>query len=266
MGDLIYAYCMTNCSPVLDQKPETKSLKYLVCNGYYTIVKNVSSDEFSDQNFKKNLSDTKWLESNAMEHIRIIRMIMEYSDVIPFKFGTIYNSQSCLEEFIKDYSGSLNENFKNIRGKKELSVKVYCNRQKLGEKLDELNADVVSLEKEIMASSPGRAFLLKRKKADFIVNEIDRLCKNHGLECLEEFKKVSESTSLNNLLPKEFTGREDTMILNSSFLVDKNKVSDFIGTAENLKKRDGNSGFTIETAGPWPPFSFVSIKRNSNGE
>ena len=111
-----------------------------------------------------------------------------------------------------------------------------------------------------MASSPGKAFLLKRKKSDLIENEIDRLCKKYGQQYYNEFKDLSESTNLNNLLPKEFTGREDTMILNASFLVNKSKVADLISTVDKLKRMNENSGLFIEAIGPWAPFSFISIK------
>jgi hypothetical protein len=50
------------------------------------------------------------------------------------------------------------------------------------------------------------------------------------------------------------------MILNAAFLIEKNQVADFLGTVEMLRKKDGNSGFVIETTGPWPPFSFIYIK------
>ena len=61
-------------------------------------------------------------------------------------------------------------------------------------------------------------------------------------------------------MPKEFTGREDTMILNATFLVKKNLVADFNNTVKTLSERDGNYGFFIESTGPWPPFSFIVIK------
>ena len=76
----------------------------------------------------------------------------------------------------------------------------------------------------------------------------------------DEFKSLSESTSLSNLLPKEYTGREDTMILNAAFLVSKDKVLDFKWAFDTLRNKDENSGFIIEATGPWPPFSFISIK------
>ncbi|MFA5816222.1 MAG: GvpL/GvpF family gas vesicle protein [Bacteroidales bacterium] len=259
-NDLIYVYCLSNSPPQLGRNIELDGLKSLMSNDFYVIVKYVSESEFSEENFKKNLSDIQWLETNAREHVGVINTIMENNTVIPFKFGTIFQTEDSLRKFIADYSDSLIENFHYIGGKEEWAVKIYCDRKALSEQIDELSEEAAALEKQIMASSPGKAFLLKRKKTDLIENEMDRLCKIYGQEYYNEFKNLSESTSLNNLLPKEFTGREDTMILNAIFLVSKNKVPDFKSTADTLRKKDGNSGFFIEATGPWPPFSFISIK------
>jgi len=91
----------------------------------------------------------------------------------------------------------------------------------LSEQIDELSEATAALEKQIMASSPGKAYLLGRKKEQLIEEESDRLCKHFGQIYFDEFKMISDSSFLNNLLPKEYTGRTDTMILNASFLVGK---------------------------------------------
>ena len=260
MDDLIYVYCLSKSPPGMDHSLQSKGLKTLLFDNFYAIVKVVSETEFSEENFKKNLSNLEWLDSNAREHIRVICQIMEQCTIIPFKFGTIYHSEDGLKKFIEGYSGSLSENFQNIEWKEEWSAKIYYNRKVLSEQIDELSQEAASLEKQIMASSPGKAFLLKRKKNDLVENEMDRLCKKYGQEYYDEFKRLSEESRIENLIPKEFTGREDTMILNANFLVCKNKVSDFTETVSKLRKRDGNTGFIIEATGPWPPFSFVSIK------
>ncbi|MEI6049094.1 MAG: GvpL/GvpF family gas vesicle protein [Bacteroidota bacterium] len=259
INELIYVFCISNNSPGLLDHLKSGGINFIVSDDFCAIVKYVSNSEFSEENFRKNLSDIQWVESNAREHINVISRVMEFNTVIPFKFGTIYNSEDGLKKFITDYSGSLAENIHNISGKEEWSVKIYCDRDVLSEKIDELSQEADALEKQIMASSPGKAFLLKKKKTDLVENEIDRLCKNYGQEYYDAFQNLSESSSLNNLLPKEFTGREDTMILNATFLISKNKVTDFKSIAETLKEKN-ISGFFIEVTGPWPPFSFISIK------
>lgn len=262
INDLIYVYCISSGLPDLGRNIGVEDIKTLIIDDFYVNVKYVSESEFSEENFKKNLSDIDWVEINAREHIRVISLIMEQSTVIPFRFGTIYHSEASLANFVTDYSDSLIENFHQVDGTEEWSVKVYCDRKVLEGQIDELSEVAASLEKQIMASSPGKAFLLKRKKIDLTEYEIDRLCKVYGQKYFDDFESLSESTFLNNLLPKEFTGRQDSMILNATFLVIKDKVPDFMDAVSVLKQRDWNSGFIIESSGPWPPFSFITMKEN----
>jgi len=259
-NDLIYVYCLVSSPPELGAYQGVKTLKSVEADGLYAIVRDVSEDDFSEENFKRHLSDIQWLETNAREHVEVIQLIMEDNEAVPFKFGTIFQAETNLRKFITDYSVSLKENFHFVGGREEWAVKIYCDRKALCLQIDELSEEAATLEKQIMASSPGRAYLLKRKKTDLIENEMDRICKTFGQENFDKFKNLSQSTNLNNLMPKEFTGREDTMILNATFLVSKEKVSDFKALLETLEKKGKNSGFLLEMTGPWPPFSFISLK------
>ena len=260
LKDLIYVYCLTRNPTGTGTGLTAVAPETLRFGDFYVVIKYVAESEFSEENLKRNLSNLDWLESNAREHISIISKVMDFTTAIPFKFGTIYNTIESLGQFISVYSGSLNENFDYIGEKEEWSVKIYCDRKALSEQIDELSAEAADLEKQIMASSPGKAFLLKRKKQDLIENEMDRICKQYGQNYFNEFRALSEASGLNNLLPKDYTGRTDTMILNATFLVHKNKADTFVHTAEILREKGGNSGFCIEATGPWPPFSFISIK------
>jgi len=258
--ELIYVFCTSNNPVKFGRKLGSICLKSLLVGSFYIVIKYVSDSEFSEENFKNKLSDTQWLESNVKEHIGVITMIMETNTVIPFKFGTIYNTRRSLRKFISDYSGSLIENFNNIKGKEEWSVKIYCYRKALCRRIDDYSEEAATLETQIMASSPGKAFLLKRKKDEVIEREMDRLSKIYGQSYYDELTNLSESANINSLIPKEYTGREESMILNANLLIDKKKVTDFMTVVENLRKRDENSGFSIEVTGPWPAFSFIHIK------
>ncbi|MCF8347577.1 MAG: GvpL/GvpF family gas vesicle protein [Bacteroidales bacterium] len=259
-GDLIYVYCVINGPPGLIGSVNSKGIKSFVFGQFTVFGKAVKEIEFSEENFKKNLSDLQWLDINAREHIRVISEIMKFATVIPFNFGTIYQSESNLQKFILNYEDSLLENFAHLKEKEEWSVKIYADTKVLKMQIDELSEKAAALEREIMASSPGKAFLLSRKKTELIENEIDRLCKHYGQNYYDEFKNLSVVTSLNNLLPKDFTGREDTMILNANFLVSQSKSAEFVNQIESSTKESANHGFVIEARGPWPTFSFISIK------
>ncbi len=259
-NNLIYVYCISSSLPESNINFDAEGLKFLMLSGFCVTVKYVSDNEFSEENLKKNLSDIKWLTSNASDHLNKISLIMKYGSVIPFKFGTIFNTEDSLRTFIANYSESLTENLNHINGKEEWGVKIYCDRKALSQQIDELSEEAASLEKQIMDSSPGKAFILKRKKTELVENEMDRLCNVYGQNYYDDLKKLSESTNFNNLLPKDYTERQDDMILNAAFLVDKTNVAEFTNTINLFGEKDRNSGFLIEATGPWPPFSFISIK------
>ena len=259
INELLYVYCIAINPPGLIDELKSGGLRSISIEEFNVLIKNVPESEFSEENLRLHIADLHWLEANVREHIHVIGMIMDHTPVIPFKFGTIFNSLEGLKKFVADYSGSLLENFEYIRGKEEWAVKIYCDRKALSKHIDELSEPAATLEKQIMASSPGKAFLLQRKKADLIENELDRICKECGQSYFNELTVLSGATHLSNLLPKEVTGRDDTMLLNAAFLVNKEKVTDFTNMTKKLGSREANSAFNIELTGPWPPFSFISI-------
>lgn len=261
MGDeLIYMYCISDSPLRLDQVSGQESLRCLVFQGFYAIVKYVSPDEFSEENLKKNFADLAWIEIHARDHIRIISEVMKNRTVIPFKFGTIFNSEESLGKFIQDYSGSLTENLKNIKGKEEWSVKIYYNRTLLNQQIGEISEEVRTLEQEILKSMPGKAFLLKRKKVELIEKEVEKVMRSCGQSCYDELAALSELIQINNLLPKELTERMDDMILNVSCFVKQGGVSELLSAIGESQEKYKNAGFDMDAAGPWPPFSFISIK------
>jgi hypothetical protein len=257
---LVYVYCISEHSAEdLDglAMDEISVLELPLFRVYY---KNVPASEFSEVNLSANLHNIQWLDFNARKHVEVINDIMLATGVIPFNFGTIFHTEENLRQFITDYQDAFKENFDIVRGKEEWSVKIFSDTRALCHRIDELSEPAAALEKEIMASSPGKAFLLKRKKTELVENEMARLCKFYGQQYYNTFERLSESVFLNNLQPKELTGRTDNMILNASFLIVKSKVKEFQDCAGKLIGEAGSLGFNIEISGPWPPFSFVAVK------
>jgi hypothetical protein len=88
------------------------------------------------------------------------------------------------------------------------------------------------------------------------------------VNCMEEIseEKVNEygvkvyealrSHAYESLLMKRIGGN---MILNSSFLIKKDRIQDFKTELEKLGKEYADKGLTFQFSGPWPPYNFVQI-------
>ncbi len=264
-NDLIYAYCILNSLP-REEEDVTKAeeINILQINEYYVVYKLVSPDDFSEENLKLNLRDTIWLERNKRHHITTILAVMKRHTVIPLRFGTIFPNREYLGKFVTDYSASLFRNFQSVSGKEEWAVKIYCNKRVLREKMFELSDELVTLEKHILESSPGKAFLLNRKKTELIEQEVILFMKKKGQQCLDEYKTICTQSYLNNLFPRELTGRQDDMILNANFFITKENVGLFVYLVNRQENEFHSLGFSFEVTGPWPPFSFVLWEKTCN--
>jgi hypothetical protein len=119
---------------------------------------------------------------------------------------------------------------------------------------------VLLLEQEILESMPGKAFLLKKKKVELIEKEVEKVMQLCGQTCYDELAALSELTQINNLLPKKLSERTDDMILNMSCFVNKGRVNELLSAISELQEKYKKVGFDMFISGPWPPFSFISIK------
>ena len=259
-AELIYVYCVSQKEPALKDPGPGNNIYAISHQALYAVVGKVSEDEFSEENLKKNLADMNWIEPKAREHIKVINRIMETSTVIPFKFGTIFKTEASLRKMLEDYSRQIKDNIAELDGKEEWSVKIYCNFKVLTEKTVQISGKIKQLDREIFSSSPGKAFLLKKKRNELVKDEVNREIGEYGQCCFGKLKEQAREAVINRLLPREVTEKENEMILNIASLVSKEKAGDFHNAVEELKSKYKESGFEFDCTGPWPPYNFTAIK------
>ena len=267
--DLIYLYCLTDKIPktkkrghVTSPHKETEDLVdnvyFIFYLGLYAVVGKVSTDEFSEGNLKRNLAELEWIKTKVSIHEKVIETVMKNSCVIPFKFGTVFNTEDSLKTMLTQHAEVFKENLKNLRGKEEWGVKIYCDMAKLKENLIQKDNELLNLDKDIKSSSAGKAFILRKKKEELLNTIVNKNLNAYGQDSFERLKEHTVQSRINKLLPREVTEREDDMILNSVFLMKKNNVSDFVNTVEGLKIKYADKGLFFDCTGPWPPYNFCS--------
>lgn len=72
--------------------------------------------------------------------------------------------------------------------------------------------------------------------------------------CRSDFLKTLKKIAVDSKELKLFSER---LVLNASFLVDRDKINEFSGTVEHLGNK--YDGMKIQYSGPWPPYNFVDI-------
>lgn len=265
---LVYLYCVTEEEPKLKEVESLVDDLYSVYHkGLYGVAGKVEDSEFGEQNLKKNLADLEWVKAKASTHEKIIEGVMEDTCVIPFKFGTLFNTDGGLKAMLEVYEKEFKAILEKLENKQEWGLKIYCDMEKLKAGITNRETEILEIENEISSSSVGKAYFLKKKKAELIEQVVNEKINQYGRESFELLKELSSAARINRLLPREVTEREEDMILNSAFLVGNDNVHDFVGLADSLKTRHEDAGLLVDCTGPWPPYNFCGLpkQREHNG-
>jgi len=257
---LIYLYCVTDREPELKETEGLVDNLYFVCNnGLYAVAGKVEDEEFGQEGLKQNMADFEWVKAKASMHERIIELVMANIDVIPFKFGTLFNTDASLKAMLGQYGQEFKAILRKLAYKQEWGLKIYCNPEKLKASLGNGDSEILKIEDEIKSSSVGKAFFLKKKKDELIEKTLNEKINECGQESFELLKELSFEAHINRLLLKEVTERDDDMILNSAFLVGKDEVGDFHNMVDTLRMHYEGKGLLIDFTGPWPPYNFCGL-------
>ncbi|MBC8217621.1 MAG: GvpL/GvpF family gas vesicle protein [Planctomycetes bacterium] len=259
-NQLVYLYCVANEEPKLAKAVDLAEDLYLVCHrALHAVVGEVDESEFGAEGLKRNMADLEWIKTNASAHEKVIEQAMINTDVIPFKFGTLFATDESLKMMLEQHGEEFKAILERLANKQEWGLKIYCDLEKLRTGLLSSQERILKIDNEIKSSSVGKAYLLKKKKDEMIEQTLNERINKCGRESFESLKESSCEARINRLLPKEVTEREDEMVLNSAFLVGKDKVGNFIDVVDTLKMRYEQDGLFVDCTGPWPAYNFCGL-------
>lgn len=259
MKNLLYLYCVTNKIPnVREVRDLIDNLYFIYNQGLFAVVSIVSSDEFDEDNLKKNLTDLEWIKVKASLHEKIIEGIMEDTCVVPFRLATLFTTVDNLRMCLEEHQEEFRDNFKRLEGREEWGVKVYCDVESLKNSIVREDEEILRIDKEINSTLPGKAFFLRKKKEELLDAMANKILCEHSKVSFDRLREHGCQARINKLLSREVTDREDDMILNSAFLIDKNKVREFIRAVDYLSGEYTDIGINLDCSGPWPPYNFIN--------
>ena len=256
---LIYIFCITSEMPSVVNSWHDEGILSFEVDKLYVTMKYVSENDYSEINIKKNISNEAWLDYNARKHLQVIGDIMQRHTVIPFNFGTIYKSEESLRSFVSFYSADFMEVLLHLRNKEEWSVKVFCNRKMIVENIGTLSHNISDIDQQIKSSSPGKAYILGKKKKEIIETEIKVIYNTLSKRIFTAFNELCEEYRFNVILSSELSEKDEDMILNVAFFIIKENIEDFIKCSEKMTHEYSDIGMIFDITGPWPPYSFLNL-------
>ncbi len=190
-------------------------------------------------------------------HEDVVDTLMKGTTVVPFKFGTILKDEKAASKLLQDDEEQFKKLLSKFSGRAEWGLKVYADNQEFTKHIVQLEPKFKNLEEKREKLSRGAAYLLGRKMEEELKDSvIARLAKVTEV-IFQELGKAAYEAKVNNTLPQKLTSKKKEMILNTVYLVEREKVARFRKQGKRLVEKYASMGLDLEVSGPWPPYSFI---------
>lgn len=194
---------------------------------------------------------------NLLAHEIVNETVMREYTMIPMSFGTIFRSDDDVAALLRSTAPELSEVLAAMRGKVELGLKVYWDREKAISELERENAAVRELKAEIAADANGSTYFARVQLGRLVEEALDERANALMWSVYEPLRPLSVASRTSKLIG-------DDMLLNVAFLVERAREDEFDQAVKRLTSRHEDL-LTFKYTGPWPPYSFVNIRLDLEG-
>lgn len=186
-------------------------------------------------------------QRSGMDHARVIADCFQHSTVLPFRFGTVFDSDEALRKSIRSNQRQFLSNIEKLRGKTEMHIKILVDDCCAGALLQHLPAEGV-----------GREYLSNLRENAARHRERQTRARAVSFQMRRLFNPLDEEVSCRLL-------ENGKMLLDISHLIDSKCVeryqNKFATTAATMKECQ------MQISGPWPPYHFVHrLTRGSHAQ
>lgn len=186
-----------------------------------------------------------------LAHQQTLEMIMKRFFVLPYKFGTILKNENEVIRILEEGERLLTDLMKRMKDHIEIDVIATWEVTRILQEISEKDTEVLALKKE-MAEGKGDS-----PKGDRILIGMC-LAKALKQRAVVWREKIKESLQGYSVACVDHDLLNDTMILNSSFLIHRNQESEFNQALEKTDAEFQNK-LRFKCVGPLPPYSFATM-------
>lgn len=237
-----YAYCLTEHQTLANG---TRTRRPSLLEGVQGVngapVVSYPSGEFAVAVSEFDRSTDKLDEKTVLEHARVVSACFRLSTVLPFRFGTIFDTEEALRQAVRSNRRTFGESVAKLRGKAEMRLKLVVRDGSLREAMTDIE----------LPNTVGGDYLAKlRVKAS---RERERQTKARALsvQVHKLFNPLEEEVSCKKV-------DADGMLLDIAHLIDSKSIEKYQNRYTTAAKQLKNCELVI--SGPWPPYHFMPGK------
>jgi hypothetical protein len=180
-----------------------------------------------------------------LAHSAAVESLWAAGPVLPLRFGTVVPDEDTLVgEVLSDPDGLHAQRLEQLRGRAEVSVKVWHDEDVVLREIVAEDREIATLQARIRR---GGSYADRIRLGELVAGAVARKAEADGRRLFAEFAPLALDAQPGALV--------DGTILNVGFLVETPRVKAFVAAVN--EQVDSDERLSLRVAGPLPPYSFA---------
>jgi hypothetical protein len=236
-----YAYCLTEQQSLNGTRARRPFLLEGIQGVNSAPVLCYPSGEFTVVVSEYDRATEKLEDKAVLEHARVVSVCFRSGTVLPFRFGTLFDSDEGLRQAVRANRRAFGQSVARLRGKSEMHLKLMVRDGSLRDAL----VDVV------LPDTVGGDYLLKLREKASKDRERQTKARALSVQVHKMFNPLEEEISCKRV-------NTDGMLIDIAHLIDSKAVEKYQNRYSSAAKQLKNCELAI--SGPWPPYHFLPGK------
>lgn len=175
----------------------------------------------------------------AREHDAVVRAVFRHEPVLPLRFGTVLDGEASVKRLLEVAYDQARDCLDEVEGHREWGVRVR-------------HTEPAATTRPDTEGLTGTQYLVRRRER---------------LKALQQAREdvVGAAGRLQNALRRHAAdsierARPHGVLVNTAYLVQTGREAAFHAEFEWFARELRAAGATVETSGPWPPYSFTDVE------
>lgn len=237
-----YAYCLTEHQTLPNG---VRARRPYVLEGVQGVngapVMSYPSGEFAVIVSEYDRVTSKLDEKSVLEHARVVSQSFRTATVLPFRFGTIFDTEDAIRQAVRANRRTFCESVARLRGKAEMRIKLVVRDGSLREAMEEI----------VLPDTVGREYLAKLREKASRDRERQTKARALSVQVHKLFNPIEEEISCKKVYA-------DGMLLDIAHLIDTKSIEKYQNRYNTAAKQLKNCELVV--TGPWPPYHFLPEK------
>ena len=237
-----YAYCITEQQALSNG---VRARRPFLLEGIQGVndapVLSYPSGEFAVIVSEYDRTDARLEEKHVLEHARVVSVCFRSGTVLPFRFGTIFDTDEALRQAVRSNRRAFGQSVAKLRGKAEMHLKLVVRDGSLREALESVD----------LPDTVGGEYLSKLREKASKDRERQTKARALSVQVHKMFNPLEEEISCKKV-------DADGMLLDICHLIDSKSIEKYQNRYSSAAKQLKNCEIAI--SGPWPPYHFMPGK------